>query len=215
MSARKEKPGQGFFRLAHGWRLARSGAAQQLGKSWIRPAISAIPSSIARLFAGCEIHLEGSIDGGDATSRWTLGVSGLEITVSTEDVEPHDVALEVLTCVGQALWDVISPDKCTRWLQMIQCEIDEGVTGDIDEQSLAEKQALFSSAASARSYRRMAEYARTSFAASAAEYVHSLWHDVTVRVGPEHLPPAYLRKRLEMMHHWFPPERGYVLFPEA
>jgi hypothetical protein len=33
----------------------------------------------------------------------------------------------------------------------------------------------------------------------AAEYVHCLWHDVTIRTGEEYLPAPQLRRRLELL----------------
>jgi hypothetical protein len=56
-------------------------------------------------------------------------------------------------------------------------------------------------------------YGFASFAGTAAEYVHCLWHEVTVRQGPDHLPPQWLRRRLELLAGWFPPDPGYRLFP--
>ena len=45
------------------------------------------------------------------------------------------------------------------------------------------------------------------------QYIHSLWHDVTVRTSEEHLPAQWLRRRLEFLARWFPPDRGHRLFP--
>jgi hypothetical protein len=56
------------------------------------------------------------------------------------------------------------------------------VTGEIDEQALEEKRWLLSSAVLARSRNRLLRYAGASFASTAAEYVHCLWHDVTVEL---------------------------------
>ena len=56
-------------------------------------------------------------------------------------------------------------------------------------------------------------YAAASFAATVAEYIHSLWHDVAVRTETEHLPAPWLRRRLDMLARWFPPGRGYRLYP--
>jgi hypothetical protein len=95
----------------------------------------------------------------------------------------------------------------------LSAEIEAGVSGEIDEEALAEKRALLGSRVSARSRRRLERYARASFAGTAAEYIHCLWHDVTVRSGPEHLPAPWLRRRLQMLAGWFPPNRGYRLFP--
>jgi hypothetical protein len=51
--------------------------------------------------------------------------------------------------------------------------------------------------------RRLQRYAGVSFASTAAEYIHCMWHDVTVRTGLEHLPAEWLRDRLEFMARFF------------
>src|ERR1035437_4974519 len=38
-------------------------------------------------------------------------------------------------------------------------------------------------------------------------------HEVTVRTGPDYLPVAPLRRRLELLARWFPPNRGYRQTP--
>jgi len=35
---------------------------------------------------------------------------------------------------------------------------------------------------------------------------------VEVRSGPDYLPAPQLRRRLELLSLWFPPDRGYRLF---
>jgi hypothetical protein len=99
---------------------------------------------------------------------------------------------------------------------MLLCdEISMGIEGEIDEQALDEKRSLFESRSHAKSGQRLTRYGRSSFAGTAAEYVHCLWHEVTVRTGPDYLPVVPLRRRLELMARWFPPNRGYRLFPAA
>jgi hypothetical protein len=154
------------------------------------------------------------LEDAEAVSRWTLDQRTFRIEAATESEEPHDVAMEILVCLGQALWEVCKPDECVKWLGIVGKEIDSGVTGEIDEASLEAKRNLLSGEASARNPRRLNVYARTSFAGTVAEYVHSLWHDVTIRAGPEHLPQEWLRKRLRLLDRWFPPNRGFRLFPE-
>lgn len=112
--------------------------------------------------------------------------------------------MEVLLCVGQALWETTTPAEREAWLRVIGAEIEAGVEGEIDEDALREKQALLGGLESARSRRRLLRYAGASFASTAAEYVHTRWHDVTVREGPEHLPARWLKVRLELMQRWFP-----------
>jgi hypothetical protein len=98
-------------------------------------------------------------------------------------------------------------------LKLVAAEIEAGVPGEIDEAALREKRVLFSSRASARSPARLELYAQASFGGTVAEYIHCLWHDVTVRSGSEHLPAPWLRRRLELLASWFPPDRGHRLYP--
>jgi hypothetical protein len=146
-------------------------------------------------------------------SQWVTTKDRLEIELASEGIDGHDLAMELLLCLGQALWEAVLPDERKAYLKLLCAEIEAGVSGEIDEGSLREKRALFSTRASARSRSRLEQYARSSFAATVAEYVHCLWHDVTVRTGSEHLPALWLRRRLELLARWLPPDRGHRLFP--
>jgi hypothetical protein len=42
--------------------------------------------------------------------------------------------------------------------------------------------------------------------------MHGLWHDVQIRVGPEHLPLRPLRQRVRLLADLFPPNPGYNVF---
>jgi len=58
-------------------------------------------------------------------------------------------------------------------------------------------------------------YGAASFAGTAAEYIHCLWHDVTIRSGRDFLPARQLKARLDLLSRWFPPAPGHRLFPQA
>lgn len=146
------------------------------------------------------------------SSRWQFRAETLEVELALDSEQPHDLALELLLCLGQALWETLSEQEYRAYLRLLQAEIEAGVGGEIDETALEEKRKLLDSRILARSRRRLERYAQASFGATFAEYVHSLWHDVTVRTGPEHLPPDRLRHRLELVAGWFPPRPGYRLF---
>jgi hypothetical protein len=148
-------------------------------------------------------------------SRWTTANGGLEVSVTTAGIEEHDVAMELLLCLGQGLWERLADRELRAYWMLLCDEISMGIEGEIDEQALDEKRSLFESRSHAKSGQRLTRYGRSSFAGTAAEYVHCLWHEVTVRTGPDYLPVVPLRRRLELMARWFPPNRGYRLFPAA
>jgi len=206
----------GPSRLAHGWRLeAAPGLPVELADGFVRPAVRAVPRALAARLKPCRIRLLERLEGPEQASQWTEGEAGLEIAVACDGVELHDAAMELLVCLGQALWGQLAPAESSTYLILLCDEVFACVAGEIDEEALAAKRRLLSGRLAARSRRRLQDYARASFAATAAEYVHCLWHDVTVRIGPEHLPAPQLRRRLELLARWFPPDRGYRLFAAA
>jgi hypothetical protein len=121
--------------------------------------------------------------------------------------------MELLLCFGQALWGRLSTNELQAYWRLLDHEILAGIAGEIDEQALEEKRSLLTSRSRSRRYEQLESYGCASFAGTAAEYVHCLWHDVTVRTGPDYLPAPQLRRRLELLSRWFPPDRGYRLFP--
>ena len=202
-------------RLAHEWELVRGpGMSDALVREFIRPSVRAMPSSLARRLGCCRIWFPAEV-AASVASRWTMTDGGLEISVTTEGIEEHDIAMELLLCLGQALWEKLSDAEFRAYWILLSEEIGAGIEGEIDEQALGEKRSLLKSRSHATGVRRLARYIRASFAGSAAEYVHCLWHEVTVRTGPDYLPAAQLRRRLELLARWFPPDRGYRLFPAA
>lgn len=198
-------------RLAHGWVLywERPGDTH-LVEEFVRPALRAVPETMAAQIGYCEVRL--GIAEPEVASRWTETPEGIEIEVGIEGVEAHDLAMEVLTCLGQALWETAETTQRKSYLGLLRSELGAGVEGEIDEGALDEKRQLLSSPVLASSRRQLVRYARASFSETAAEYVHCLWHEVTVRTGSEHLPAEWLRRRLELFTSWYPPDRGYRLF---
>jgi hypothetical protein len=203
------------LRLAHGWILSRdAGISESLVREFIRPAVRAVPSSMAQRLGPCRIAFlaQAELDG---TSQWTTTTSALEVSVMTNELEEHDIAMELLVCLGQALWERLTVAELRAYWTILRDEINSGVAGEIDEQALAEKRSLLASSSHAKSARHLESYGCSSFAGTAAEYVHCLWHDVSIRSGANYLPAEALRRRLELLARWFPPDRGYRLFPRA
>ena len=123
--------------------------------------------------------------------------------------------MELLLCLGQGLWERLSDGELRAYWMLLNDEVTMGIEGEIDEQALEEERSLFESRSHANNAKRLTGYGRASFAGTVAEYVHCLWHEVTARTGPDYLPAGPLRRRLELMEGWFPPDRGYHLFPAA
>ena len=203
------------LRLAHKWILSRdSGISESLVRDFIRPAVRAVPSSMARRLRPCRIALLAQAEA-DVTSRWTTTNSALEVSLTIGEFEEHDIAMELLVCLGQALWERLSVAELSAYWTILRDEINSGIEGEIDEQALDEKRSLLESRSHANSARHLESYGCSSFAGTAAEYVHCLWHDVSIRSGADYLPAEPLRRRLELVARWFPPDRGYRLFPPA
>jgi hypothetical protein len=186
--------------LSHGWQLVHApGTPNKMLKDFVRPALCAVPGSLAARLGSCRVSVLPELSEKNASSQWSSGEAGLEIAVATAETEPHDVAMEVLLCLGQVLWEKARAEELEAYLRLLDGELAAGVSGEIDEESLRQKRLLLSGSISARSRRRLLPYVRASFAATVAEYVHCLWHDVTVRSGSEHLPARFLRRRLETL----------------
>jgi hypothetical protein len=171
-------------------------------KETIREALASLPAALARRLGAVQFDLRASEE--EAASRWRWGKTGVEVEVNPNGTSPHDCALELLTCLGQALWNSAGAEERRAWLKLLREEIEAGVEGEIDERALQEKRAMLSSRILAASPRRMERYAEASFAGTIAEYVHTLWHEVTVQAGRDYLPLPWLRRRFELFSRWFP-----------
>src|SRR5262249_2848357 len=139
------------------------------------------------------------------SSQWTATTSALGGSVATRGFEEHDIAMELLGCLGQAIWEKLSGPGGGAYWTILGDRVKSGIEGEIDEQALAEKRSLLESPRGADSASHLESYGRSSFAGTAAEYVHCLWHVVSIRSGADYLPAEALRRRLELLARWLPP----------
>ena len=172
----------------------------------IREALACLPEPLAQRLGHVRFAMRERDE--EVASRWRRNDAGIEVEVNPSETSPHDCALEVLTCLGQALWQSVSAGERRACLELLRREIEAGVEGEIDERALTEKRAILSSRILAASPRCLERYAEASFAGTMAEYVHSLWHEVTVRAGPNYLPSPWLRRRFALFSRWFPAARS-------
>ncbi len=193
--------------------MAAEETSGSLIRDFIRPAVRAFPSPMARQIGFSRISLFVDLGSPNVASKWTAGGRELRISISVGGRDGHDVAMELLLCLGQALWQKLRPGQLKTYWLLLDSEFLARIGGEIDEDALREKRALSGGRISAGSDRRLERYGCASFAGTAAEYVHSLWHDVEVVSGPGHLPAKQLRRRLELLQAWFRPDRGHKLYP--
>lgn len=190
--------------VRHGWEIVDESGGGEFS-DFVASAAGAAPSSVVARIGNCRIKVVPELPAADLTSEWKEVPGGADIVVATHDAEPHDVAMELLYCVGQAVWECVLEHERASWLKLLEAEIQAGVEGEIDEDVLAEKRLA---AADPGDIGQLDAWASAAFASTLAEYVHGMWHDVTVRTGPEHLPSEWLNRRLQWFARVLPPDPG-------
>src|SRR5712692_9341518 len=118
----------------------------------IREALAWLPEPLAQQLGPVRFAVRASDE--DVASCWRWGEASVEVEVNESETSPHDCALELLTCLGQALWHSESAGERRAWLELLREEIEAGVEGEIDEPALKEKGAMLSSRIFATSPRR-------------------------------------------------------------
>lgn len=148
------------------------------------------------------------------TSVWMDVEGTTRVVLACRELDAHDTGFELLACVAELLRPRMTAGEISQFQQLLEDELRQGVTGEIDEEASRAKQALTSRSARRRG-QEFEKYRDASLVETVAEYMHGLWHDVQIRVGPEHLPLPQLRLRLELLSRLFPPNEGYSVFDEA
>jgi hypothetical protein len=195
--------------VAHGWLVEDTAdLSPDVFEDYVRAPIEEVPASVAARIGACTVRIAGRLTP-QAASRWTVDTGGARIELAAEDTEPHDLAMELLICLGQIVWDGAGGGERAEYLRLLEDELRDGIPGEIDDDVLPLKRRLLERPLGRG---RLERYAAASFASTLAEYIHCLWHDVTVRSGPEHLDPETVRRRLELLARMFPPDPNQQLF---
>src|ERR1043166_1059998 len=106
--------------LAHGWRLfGPKDVPEEIIREYIRPAVRAVPRALAARIKFCRISLPSRLGNAALASHWVQTGDGLEIEVASEGVDGHDLALELLVCLGQALWEAALPSERRAYLKLL------------------------------------------------------------------------------------------------
>jgi len=216
-------------RLAHQWEMHSAillSPAEE--RNMVREPTQAVPGAIAERIGPLRLLLvpyiactkEGDFvsfakpDGEVHTSVWVDVEGSTRVVLACRELDAHDTGFELLACVAELLRPRLTSGEVSQFQRLLEDEMRQGVTGEIDEEAGRAKEVL-----AGRSGRRRGHdfenYRDISLVETVAEYMHGLWHDVQIRVGPEHLPLPQLRLRMELLSRLFPPNEGYSLFDEA
>ena len=217
-------------RLMHEWEFHSAitlSPAEE--RTMVREPVQAIPAAIAQRlgklrvlavpYIAClesgDVVCRQKPDGEAHTAAWVETPERINLLLACRELDAHDTGFELLGSVAELLRPRLTPSEIAVYSQMLEEEVRHGVHGEIDEDALNSKQAYLPSRGGRRSRVQFEHYRDVSFVSTTAEYIHGLWHDVQIRVGPEHLPVAQLRRRMELMTELFPPNEGYRVFDET
>jgi hypothetical protein len=217
-------------RLANDWEMhAAVALSPSEERTMVREPARAIPGAIARRLGKLRILLVPFVaccPSGDMvafsnpedekhSAVWLENGHRIDLVLACRDLDPHDTGWEFLASVAELLRSRLRPEEVERYTSLLQEELGQGFEGEIDEEAYEAKQPLRRRNRWSRTGPLFLKYRDASFTSTCAEYMHGLWHDVQIRVGPEHLPVPALRRRMVLMSEMFPPNPGYELFAEV
>lgn len=214
-------------RLAHGWEMHSAvplSPAEE--RMMIREPVQAVPGAVAQRLGKLRVLVVPYVacaepgdlvtfakpEGETHSAVWVETEKQIFLVLPCRELDPHDTGFELLASVAELLLTHLSSEELERFTQLLEQELRAGVSGEIDEDALAAKEALFSARARRLNSGRFERYRDIAFISTMAEYMHGLWHDVQVRVGPEHLPVSPLRRRMKLLSELFSPNSGYSVF---
>ena len=216
-------------RLPHGWEMhAAVTLTPAEERTMVREPSDAIPETIAQRLGRMRILLVPFVacfpagdqvaftppEGEKHSAVWVESQNRIDLVLACRDFGAHDTGFELLASVAELLQSRLTASELERYTVLLEEELEEGGSGEIDQDAFEAKQPLRARGRWSRAGAPFRKYRDTSFVSTCAEYMHGLWHDVQIRVGTEHLTVAALRKRMILMAEMFPPNAGYRLFAE-
>ncbi len=216
-------------RLAHKWEMHSAillSPAEE--RNMVREPAQAVPDAIADRIGPLRLLLVPYIactkdgdfvsfskpEGDSHTSVWVDLDGGTRVVLACRELDAHDTGFELLACIAELVRPRLTSGEISQFQRLIEDEMRQGITGEIDEEAGRAKQALLGRSARKRGS-EFETYRDVALVETIAEYMHGLWHDVQIRVGPEHLPLPQFRLRLDLLARLFPPNEGYSVYDEA
>ncbi len=216
--------------VAHGWEMyAAVALSPSEERTMVREPSRAVPQAIAQRLGKLRILLVPFIacfptgdmvafsnpEGEKHSAVWLENEGRINLVLSCRGLDPHDTGWEFLASVAELLRTRLTPEELERYTSLLQEELGQGFDGEIDEEAYEAKRSLRRRGRWSRTGPQFLKYREVSFTGTCTEYMHGLWHDVQIRLGPEHLPVPDLRRRMTLMAEMFPPNPGYLLFAEG
>ena len=218
-------------KLPHNWELhSATPLTPAEDRTMVREPAQAVPASIAERLGKVRVLVVpwiACLESGDEVSFakpkgdthsavWIETSERIHLVLPSKELEPHDTGLEFLASLAELLRPRLTSAELARYSEVLEEELRSGIAGEIDEDSRGAKQPLIGRRARRKRNPEVFEHYRDiSLVSTTAEYIHGLWHDVQIRLGPEHLPVAQLRRRMGLLAEMFPPNEGYALFAEG
>ena len=216
--------------LAHGWEFHASlSLTPAEERTMIREPADAVPDTIAQKIGNLRVLAVpyiSCLETGDVVTRlkpkgeahtaaWVESSERISLLLACRELDAHDTGFEFLGSVAELLRPRLADSEVQSFSQLLQEEVRHGVAGEIDEEARSAKRAYMGSMKGRRQNSQFERYRDVALTGTVAEYMHGLWHDVQIQVGPDHLPVAQLRRRMDLMSQFFPPNSGYKVFDEA
>ena len=216
--------------LAHNWELHSAVALTPAEeRTMLREPAQAVPETVAQRLAKLRVLVVPFVacsDNGDLvcfskpsgethSAVWVERGDCIHLVLPCRELDAHDTGFEFLASIAELLRPRLKASELEAYTRILEEELRADARGEIDEEAAAAKQPLSRNRAlRAKNQEQFEHYRDVSFVSTLAEYLHGLWHDVQIRVGPEHLPVAQLRRRMDALAEMFPPNPGYRVFAE-
>jgi hypothetical protein len=195
-------------------------------RTMVREPAQAVPDAIAQRLGRVRLLLvpyvactpEGDLvsftkPSGEAhTSVWAEVGGMTRVVLACRELDAHDTGFELLGCIAELVRPRLKAQELSAFDKLLEDELRQSFTGEIDEEALRAKKALVGRGNKRHTREEFEKYRDVSLIETLTEYMHGLWHDVQIRVGPEHLPLPQLRLRMDLLARLFPPNEGYQVF---
>ncbi|MEK7409733.1 MAG: hypothetical protein AAB225_32125 [Acidobacteriota bacterium] len=137
------------------------------------------------------------------------------LVLAIKDREVAEYHYGFYRAVATLLADHVPVEVEDSFLGLLREELINRIHGEVDEQGWQLKQSLLRRQSNMRRETKLFRaYARQALIDTLTLYLHGICCDIDVETGPRQLPSRFLRRRLELLHNYFPPPQGYAVFPE-